>query len=121
MRALWLLLSAVTLGLAGGYAWSTMARTGAEASRPPRAGSIALPPSPEEQPAMLDRDWAARADDQAATVAGGNGRADDSVYYPGCNAVRAAGKAPLYSGDPGYREGMDGDRDGIACEPIRGR
>ena len=39
-----------------------------------------------------------------------------SVYYPGCNPVRAAGKAPLYAGQPGYREGMDGDGDGIACE-----
>jgi Excalibur calcium-binding domain len=42
-----------------------------------------------------------------------------SVYYAGCNEVRASGKAPLYRGDPGYREGMDGDSDGIACEPYR--
>jgi hypothetical protein len=41
-----------------------------------------------------------------------------SVYYSGCKAVRAAGKAPLYRGDPGYREGMDGDSDGVACEPY---
>lgn len=41
-----------------------------------------------------------------------------SVYYPGCNEVRAAGKAPLHYGEPGYREGMDGDGDGVACEPI---
>ena len=39
-----------------------------------------------------------------------------SAYYPGCNAVRAAGKAPLHYGDPGYRESMDGDGDGVACE-----
>jgi hypothetical protein len=42
------------------------------------------------------------------------------VYYPGCNSVRAAGRAPLYRGQPGYREGMDGDSDGIACEPHPG-
>lgn len=42
-----------------------------------------------------------------------------NVYYAGCNEVRAAGKAPLYAGQPGYRIGMDGDRDGIACEPHR--
>ena len=42
-----------------------------------------------------------------------------SVYYSGCNEVRALGKAPLYRGDPGYRSGMDGDSDGIACEPYR--
>lgn len=41
------------------------------------------------------------------------------VYYEGCNAVRAAGAAPLYRGQPGYREEMDGDDDGIACEPHR--
>ncbi len=46
---------------------------------------------------------------------------DDSVYYPGCNAARAAGAAPIYRGQPGYRAEMDGDDDGIACEPHRGR
>jgi hypothetical protein len=30
--------------------------------------------------------------------------------------VRAAGKAPLYSWQPGYRSALDGDSDGIACE-----
>ena len=44
---------------------------------------------------------------------------ETSVYYPGCNEVRALGKAPLYAGQPGYRIGMDGDGDGIACEPHR--
>ena len=40
-------------------------------------------------------------------------------YWPGCNAARAAGTAPIYLGEPGYREDMDGDGDGIACEPHR--
>ena len=39
-----------------------------------------------------------------------------SVTYSGCNEVRQLGKAPLYAGQPGYRENMDGDGDGIACE-----
>ncbi|QAY71871.1 DUF1524 domain-containing protein [Xylanimonas protaetiae] len=38
------------------------------------------------------------------------------VYYANCSDVRAAGAAPLYSGDPGYRLAMDRDKDGIACE-----
>lgn len=42
-----------------------------------------------------------------------------SLYYAGCSEVRAAGHAPLYAGQPGYREGLDGDSDGIACEPHR--
>jgi hypothetical protein len=42
-----------------------------------------------------------------------------SAYYPNCDAAREAGAAPIYRGQPGYREGMDGDSDGIACEPYR--
>ena len=39
-----------------------------------------------------------------------------SVYYPNCKAARAAGVAPLHVGQPGYRSGLDGDGDGVACE-----
>lgn len=39
--------------------------------------------------------------------------------WGGCNDARAAGTAPIYAGEPGFREDMDGDGDGIACEPIR--
>jgi hypothetical protein len=46
-------------------------------------------------------------------------RIEQSVYHSGCNEVRAAGKAPIRAGEPGYRPEMDGDGDGIACEPIR--
>ncbi len=40
----------------------------------------------------------------------------NQVYYKNCAAVRAAGKAPLHRGDPGYRPELDRDNDGIACE-----
>jgi hypothetical protein len=43
-----------------------------------------------------------------------------SAYYSGCTAARAAGVAPIYRASPGYRVEMDGDGDGIACEPDRG-
>lgn len=43
----------------------------------------------------------------------------DGDYWRGCDDARAAGTAPIYRGEPGYREGMDGDNDGIACEPYR--
>ena len=46
-------------------------------------------------------------------------RVEASAYYSNCGEARAAGVAPLYAGQPGYREGMDGDGDGIACEPYR--
>ena len=38
------------------------------------------------------------------------------VYYTNCAAVRAAGKAPLYKGQPGYSTKLDRDGDGVACE-----
>jgi hypothetical protein len=41
-------------------------------------------------------------------------------FWGGCNDARAAGTAPIYRGEPGYRPEMDGDSDGIACEPHRG-
>jgi len=47
--------------------------------------------------------------------------ARSGVYYSGCREARAAGAAPMYRGDPGYRPEMDGDNDGIACEPYHPR
>ena len=41
---------------------------------------------------------------------------DTYAYYQNCDAVRAAGRAPLYAGQPGYRSALDRDHDGIACE-----
>ncbi|WP_447932609.1 thermonuclease family protein [Sphingopyxis fribergensis] len=43
------------------------------------------------------------------------------VYFRNCKEAWAAGAAPLRRGQPGYRPEMDGDGDGIACEPYRGR
>ncbi|WP_372451419.1 GmrSD restriction endonuclease domain-containing protein [Mycolicibacter acidiphilus] len=42
--------------------------------------------------------------------------APDDAYFPNCAAARAAGVAPLHTGEPGYRPGLDRDGDGIACE-----
>lgn len=39
-------------------------------------------------------------------------------YFASCDMARAANWAPIYRGMPGYREALDGDRDGIACEPL---
>lgn len=46
-------------------------------------------------------------------------RPQSGDYWLGCDAARAAGTHPIYAGEPGYRSGMDGDGDGIACEPYR--
>lgn len=42
--------------------------------------------------------------------------APSSVYFSSCADAKAAGAAPLYSGQPGYRAALDRDRDGVACE-----
>lgn len=39
-----------------------------------------------------------------------------AAYYANCTAAKAAGAAPIYSGQPGYRAGLDRDNDGIACD-----
>jgi len=54
------------------------------------------------------------SDEPATTV--GAGGSDGDVYYANCTEARAAGAAPLYRGEPGYRSAMDRDNDGVACE-----
>jgi hypothetical protein len=117
MRTIAILAGALTLGLGAGYAWSSLSAPAAHASGHTRKGMIALPSSPEEQPEALDGEWAARAVNPPAP----SPSPAATVYYSGCNEVRAAGKAPLHEGDPGYRIEMDGDGDGVACEPYLGR
>jgi len=112
-KELLLIPAAVTVGLAGGYAWSALNAPPHQAPRHAKAGFMPLPPSPEEQPSASDAQWSAEADDQPRAAA------PSAVHYAGCNDVRAAGKAPLDAGDPGYSPDMDGDGDGVACEPIR--
>jgi endonuclease YncB( thermonuclease family) len=41
--------------------------------------------------------------------------------YHSCREARAAGAAPMYRGQAGYNPALDGDGDGIACEPFRRR
>jgi hypothetical protein len=67
MRALAiLLLTALTLGAAGGYAWWALTAPAAQVAALPKAKSIALPASPEERPAALDEEWTARAEGRAS-------------------------------------------------------
>lgn len=39
-----------------------------------------------------------------------------NVHYQNCAVVRAAGKAPLYQGQPRCSTKLDRDHDGVACE-----
>jgi hypothetical protein len=38
------------------------------------------------------------------------------AFYQNCDAVRAAGAAPILPGDPGWQQKFDGDGDGIGCD-----
>lgn len=72
-----------------------------------------------EEGAMLAE--AQRRQETQRKVARDRRASSSSVYYRNCAEARAAGAAPIYRGQPGYRVEMDGDGDGIACEPYRGR
>ena len=39
-----------------------------------------------------------------------------AVYYANCDVARAAGAAPVSTGDPGYGPHLDRDGDGVGCE-----
>lgn len=116
--------AAVMLGLAGGYVWATMSAPKPHVHVPKAVNPKQLggPDTP------ADRQWTAESDEKDAPVvdattpdpARDRKAVEQSVYYAGCNEVRAAGHAPLYAGQPGYRAEMDGDGDGVACEPHRG-
>ena len=43
------------------------------------------------------------------------------IYFRSCNEAARAGYSQMLYGTPGYREGLDGDHDGVACEPYRNR
>jgi len=119
-----ILIGAVSFGLAGGV------------------GSTFLSPSSAPVQSADEKDWTPRntiareplmsaadldqqqpsgitptaAEKQQAVDATGSGWS-----YRNCREARAAGAAPLYRGEPGYGAHMDGDNDGIACEPYYGR
>ncbi|MHC8669457.1 excalibur calcium-binding domain-containing protein [Bacillus cereus] len=72
----------------------------------------------EEQKRQADEQARKQQEEQKAQQAqtqpaSGN---TSSAYYKNCTAVRAAGKAPLYKGQPGYDSHLDRDGDGVACE-----
>ena len=50
---------------------------------------------------------------KSSLSSGGSG---GSTYYANCTAARAAGAAPVRSGDPGYNSKLDRDGDGVGCE-----
>jgi hypothetical protein len=62
------------------------------------------------------RELTARLLPDKSSSAGANAWA----YYADCDQARAAGRAPIHVGEPGYRAELDADGDGTACEPYHG-
>jgi hypothetical protein len=92
MRVILFLFAAMILGLTGGYAWSIWSKPSAASA----ANHLSIPSA---KPGQTSHDIEA------------------TVYYASCDEVRAAGKAPLYAGQPGYRSELDPENLGLACPP----
>jgi hypothetical protein len=77
---------------------------------------------PQSRPAVVVERPPVASPMRTMAVATGISRAREprvGDQWGGCNDARAAGTAPIYSSEPGYRIDMDGDGDGIACENPR--
>ncbi|MEV6827752.1 excalibur calcium-binding domain-containing protein [Amycolatopsis sp. NPDC051102] len=91
---------------------------------PPCNGTIDAPAPPAPQPTQAPAPVQAPATKAApkpppvvvTTEEAPAPEPDHSVYYANCSAAKAAGAAPLYRGEPGYRPALDRDGDGVACE-----
>lgn len=88
---------------------------------PPCLGKIDTPPTsvaPPQQPVAPPPTTRAEPTTKKSTPPPAAAEPDPpkSVSYPNCDAVRAAGAAPLYAGQPGYSRKLDRDGDGVACE-----
>ncbi|WP_225983829.1 excalibur calcium-binding domain-containing protein [Epidermidibacterium keratini] len=103
------------------------AEKSASAATPPPTVEAAAAPTPEPTPAPAPATTQAPAPapttaapapapEPAPTAAPAPEPQSSSAYYANCSEAKAAGAAPLYAGDPGYRAGLDRDGDGVACE-----
>ena len=69
----------------------------------------------EQEAARVAAEQKAAADAEAARLAAREANQGTSVYYKNCDAVRAAGAAPIRRDDPGYGSHLDRDGDGEGC------
>ncbi|GAA1304401.1 GmrSD restriction endonuclease domain-containing protein [Brachybacterium tyrofermentans] len=77
-------------------------------------------PAPEPEPAPAPTKPAtggsSSSGDSSSNKDSGSSSGGGSTYYKNCDAVRAAGAAPIHAGDPGYSSKLDRDGDGVGCE-----
>lgn len=78
-------------------------------------GQRRLEPGPAPTEAALPRSRPAPTP-RATPAATARTSGSAPVEYANCDAVRAAGAAPITAGDPGYSRRLDRDGDGVGCE-----
>jgi hypothetical protein len=88
--------AALTIGL-GGWLDAGAAAPVPQVAQPASTVTVTVPPVPEKRHLTADP-------------------TTPPAFYETCEAARSAGAAPLTRGDPGYREELDEDGDGTACE-----
>ena len=107
--------------------WSVTAQDPAAGEQVPADQEITLTVNHDSADAAASASAAAEATEQAAQEEPAQPEApaqepqsepeeQADAYYANCTEAKAAGAAPLYRGDPGYRAKLDGDHDGVACE-----
>ncbi|THA41079.1 hypothetical protein E6W17_04420 [Streptomyces sp. A1547] len=79
-------------------------------SKAPAASRTPAPPKPKTSPPT---DGGSTGGDGGGS---GGGSGGSSVYFKSCAEAKAAGAAPMRRGQPGYRDALDRDKDGIACD-----
>ena len=107
--------------------WSVTAQDPAAGEQVPADQEITLTVNHDSADAAASASAAAEATEQAAQEEPAQPEApaqepqsepeeQADAYYANCTEAKAAGAAPLYRGDPGYRAKLDRDHDGVACE-----
>lgn len=89
------------------------AGTSSAAASPSASPSLTASPSPSRSPSPSPTPTRSPA---PAKTSEEPEEPEGNAYYASCAEARRAGVTPLYRGDPGYRSGLDRDKDGVACE-----
>ena len=84
-------------------------------TRTPTPTSTQQPQSPTPTPTRAPTPTPTRTESVPTTEPTAP-EATTAVVYQNCGEVRAAGRAPLHRGDPGYSSALDRNGDGVACD-----
>jgi hypothetical protein len=102
-----------TPATAGPATAPTSEPTGAPTSEP----TLTPTPSPQEtEPPTSQPSTPTSTDPTSTEPTSAPTTTGTAVVYKSCAEVRAAGKAPLHRGEPGYSAELDNNGDGTACE-----